>query len=272
MVQNMIDNNVLKSNTRVVLAFASFNFDSTEYIPGFSMSLDSVKSFCSLVHNAGSKVSLSVGGATYPFAGSDLYLKPGFLASNINTVLTNCGFDGVDFDIEDSYKDVPSDFAEKAGSLINSLRSLNSGLYISLTTPCQAWATGMYQQTLLNLTIGNINVWQPMEYDLWISPENNYNQQIISDILFYIKNWNVTPSKIVLGLMPGGDDMGHVLNLLDAQTMAGFAKTQKLAGLMIWTANNDGAGINSYAPYAYTKGIQSVISYNLESSKCCICV
>jgi hypothetical protein len=130
----------------------------------------------------------------------------------------------------------------------------------------------MYQQTLLNLTIGNINVWQPMEYDLWISPENNYNLQIISDVLFYIANWNVPPNKIVLGLMPGVDDMGRILSLLDAQTMAGFAKTQKLAGLMIWDANNDGAGINNYEPYAYTKGIQSVISYNLETSKCCVFV
>jgi chitinase len=277
MVQNMIDNNVLKSNTRVILAFASFNFDSTEYIPGFSMSLDSVKSFCSLVHNAGSKVSLSVGGATYPFAGSDLYLKPGFLASNINTVLTNCGFDGVDFDIEDSYMNVPSDFAEKAGSLINSLRSLNSGLYISLTTPCQAWAKGMYQQTLLNLTIGNINVWQPMEYDLWISPENNYSKQIVSDMLFYITNWQVAPNKIVMGLMPGADDMGHVLSLQDALNLTAFAMTYKLAGVMTWNANLDSTGIGNNSPYAFAKGIQtmfvsSYISVYKNSRSCCVVI
>jgi len=275
MVQDMINNSVLNSNTRIVLAFASFNFDSTDYIPGFSMSLDSVKSFCSLVHNAGSKVSLSVGGATYPFAGSDLYFKPGFLASNINTVLTNCGFDGIDFDIEDSYMNVPSDFAEKAGSLINSLRSLNSGLYISLTTPCQAWAAGMYQQTLLNLTIGNINVWQPMEYDLYISPENNYSQQILSDMLFYITNWQVAPNKIVLGLMPGADDMGHVLTLQDALNLTAFAKTQKFAGVMTWDANLDSIGIGGNSPYAFTKGIQSMLvsSYvHTNSNSCCVVI
>ena len=33
-VQELISTSVLKSNTRLILAFASFNFDSTSYIPG----------------------------------------------------------------------------------------------------------------------------------------------------------------------------------------------------------------------------------------------
>ena len=33
----------------------------------------------------------------------------------------------------------------------------NNGLYISLTTAAQAWATGYYQQQLINFTIGNLN-------------------------------------------------------------------------------------------------------------------
>ena len=45
-----------------------------------------------------------------------------------------------------------------------------------------------YQQNLLNLTIGNIDAWQPMEYDLWIDPSSDYYNQIIYDINFYLRN------------------------------------------------------------------------------------
>ena len=60
--------------------------------------------------------------------------------------MIKCGFDGVDFDIEDDYKKVPSDFSEKASTMINTLKSLNENLYITLTTPAQAWDDGCYQQ------------------------------------------------------------------------------------------------------------------------------
>lgn len=259
-VKDMIQKGAIKPNSRIVLAFASFNFNSTSYIPGLTtMTLESIKSFTSLVHSIGAKVSLSVGGATYPFAGSDLYTQPGFLASNINSVLSSCAFDGVDFDIEDSYSNVPADFATQAASLINTLRNLNPSLYISLTTPAQAWSSGMYQQSLLNMTIGNIDAWQPMEYDLWIDSANTYAQQIQWDINYYMKTWNVTPSKIVLGLMPGPDDMGHILSLQDALNLTSFAKSLNLKGIMTWDADTDATGLAGNAPYAYSMGIQSML-------------
>ena len=259
-VKDMITKGALKPGCRVVLAFASFNFNSVAYIPGLGgMTMDSVKSFTSLVRGAGGRASLSIGGATYPLAGSDLYAQPGFLASNINTVLMACGFDGVDFDIEDSSAAVPANFAVTAASLINTLRSLNAGLYISLTTAAQAWAVGMYQQSLLNMTIGNLNCWQPMEYDLWIDSANTYAAQIQWDINYYMKNWGVAASKIVLGLMPGSDDMAHVLSLQDALNLTSVAKGLGLQGLMTWDLNNDATGIAGNAPYAYTMGVQSLL-------------
>ncbi len=91
-VQDMISKSVIQSGTRVILAFASFNFDSTDYIPGFgNISMDKTQQITNLVHAHGGKISLSVGGATYPFTGSDLYNRPGDLASNINQVLIKCG-------------------------------------------------------------------------------------------------------------------------------------------------------------------------------------
>lgn len=259
-VKDMVAKGALKPGCRVVLAFASFNFDDTSYIPGLGgMTMDSVKNFISVVRGAGGKASLSIGGATYPLAGSDLYAQPGFLASNINAVLTACGFDGVDFDIEDSYSAVPANFAFTASSLINTLRSLNPGLYISLTTPAQAWSTGMYQQNLLNLTIGSLDCWQPMEYDLWIDPAHTYLQQVQWDVDYYMKNWSVASSKIVLGLMPGADDMGHVLSLQDALNLTSYAKSAGLQGVMTWDLNNDATGVAGNAPYAYTMALQAML-------------
>jgi len=261
LIQDMINKSVLQSNTRVVLAFASFNFSSTEYIPGFdSLSMEEVQEITNLVHSHGGKISLSVGGATYPFNGSDLYSQPGNLANNINQVLIKCGFDGVDFDIEDSYSNVPNDFGEQAASLINTLRSLNPGLYITLTTPAQAWAKGCYQQNLLNLTIGSISAWQPMEYDLWIQSGFTYYDQILYDLNFYMNTWGVNPEKIILGLMPGDDDSKNILTLEDSLKLTDYSVTSKFEGIMTWDADFDSEGLDGNAPYAYSQGIQSILN------------
>ena len=257
-IQDMITKSVLQPGSRIILAFGSFNFDSADYIPGFgNISINEVQQITNLAHSHGLKISLSVGGATYPFAGSDLYSRPGDLASNISQILVKCGFDGVDFDIEDSYSNVPSDFVVQAGSLINTLRSLNSGLYISLTTPAQAWAPGCYQQSLINLTIGNLSCWQPMEYDLWIDSGSTYFDQIIWDVNYYLNTWQVAPNKIVLGLMVGSDDLGHNLTLSDALDLSTFVVSKGLQGVMTWDANIDKLGPDGNTPYAYSIGIQS---------------
>ena len=269
-VQDMINNNVLKSNTTIILAFASFNFLNTNYIPGINnMNIDDLLKLTNLVHSTNSKISLSIGGATYPFYGSDLYNKPGDLANNINILLNKCNFDGVDFDIEDSSSNVPSDFATNAASLINTLRSLNKNLNITLTTAAQAWSVNNYQQNLLNLTIGNINAWQPMEYDLWIDSVSDYYNQIQYDINYYLNNWKVDPNKIILGLMPGKDDSNKNLSLQSALDLASFAKSKTLQGVMTWTANVDGKGCDENAKYAYSLGIQSILNKTIRYS--CIC-
>lgn len=269
LIQDMIHKNVIQTNTRIILAFASFNFESTDYIPGFdsSISMADVQQITNLVHSHGAKISLSIGGATYPFAGSSLYNRPGDLANNINQILIKCGFDGADFDIEDFYGSVPPDFTNQSASLINTLRSLNSGLYITLTTPAQAWSAGCYQQNLLNLTIGNINAWMPMEYDLWIQSGSTYYDQILWDINYYINNWKVSPSKIILGLMPANDDKGDILTLQDALNLTSSAKNMNLQGVMTWDADIDSLGPDGNAPYSYSMGIQSILKNSQSKIK-----
>lgn len=262
-IQDMANKNVIKNNTRIVLAFASFNFTSTDYIPGFdNITLQKVQGITNLVHSLKGKISLSIGGATYPFYNSELYNLPLDLANNINILLNKCNFDGVDFDIEDYYLNIPTNFVTQTSSLINTLRNLNSDLYITLTTPAQAWATGCYQQQLLNLTIGNINAWQPMEYDLWIESGSTYVSQINFDINYYINTWNVSPNKIILGLMPGNDDLNKNLSLQDALNLTSFAINTNLQGIMTWDVDNDSNGVDGNAPYAYSLGIQSMLNIN----------
>ena len=269
-VQDMLNNNVIKPNTRVILAFASFNFSSTEYIPGLNnLSIDDLIKLTSLVHSNNAKISLSIGGATYLFYDSDLYSRPGDLANNINIMLNKCNFDGVDFDIEDSSTNVPSDFSNTAASLINTLRSLNSNLNITLTTPAQAWAATNYQQSLLNMTIGNINAWQPMEYDLWIDPILDYYTQIQYDINYYINSWCVNPNKIILGLMPGKNDLNEDLTLENALNLTTFARNSQLQGVMTWDANIDSKGVDGNAPYAYSLGIESILNNNISKKYFC---
>lgn len=261
LVNQMIAAGALTPNSRLVLAFASFNFSSQTYIPGLqNMSLSDVQTITNLVHSRGARISLSIGGATYPFLNSDLYNQPTTLAVNIDAVLTLCGFDGVDFDIEDSYTTVPVDFVKNAAAVINTLRSLNKGLYMTLTTPAQAWSSGMYQQSLLNNVYDSINAWQPMEYDLWIGDDVGYANQIKNDINYYIKTWSVQPHKIIVGLMPGKDDMAQNLSLQDALNLTSYGQSIGIQGVMTWDANLDAAGRDQNAPFSYMMGIQSQLS------------
>lgn len=257
-ITDMIDNDVIKEGVRVILAFASFNFISSQYIPGFgNVTMDDVKNVINMVHEAGAEISLSIGGATYPLYGSDLYTEPEVLAENISGLLENAGFDGVDFDIEDAYNVVPANFATTAATIITTLRELQPDLNITLTTPAQAWSAEMYQRTLLNLTIDSLTAWQPMEYDLWINQGSDYTTQIQYDINYYMTEWNVPADKIILGLMCGPDDEEHVLTLKNALDMTTFAQTEELQGIMLWEAAIDARGCLGNAPYAYSLGIQA---------------
>ena len=257
-ITDMIDNDVIKEGVRVILAFASFNFISSQYIPGFgNVTMDDIKNVINMVHEVGAEISLSIGGATYPLYGSDLYATPDTLAENISGLLENAGFDGVDFDIEDTYNVVPANFATTAATIITTLRELQPDLNITLTTPAQAWLAEMYQRTLLNLTIDSLTAWQPMEYDLWINQGSDYTTQIQYDINYYMTEWNVPADKIILGLMCGPDDEEHVLTLKNALDMTTFAQTEELQGIMLWEGAIDARGCLGNAPYAYSMGIQA---------------
>jgi Glycosyl hydrolases family 18 len=266
-LQEMIEKGVITPKTRIILAFASFNFISMHYIPGFgSVTMNDISNIVNLVHSVDAKISLSIGGIN-SLTGSDMYDYPEELAENMSSVLDLYGFDGVDIDIEEST--VPTNFATTVATIINTLRSLNPSMYITLTTAAQAWNIaqeyaedipnqGHYQQDLLSMTMESIDAWQPMEYDLWIGQET-YAKQIEWDIEYYQKTWSISPDKIILGLMGGQNDMDQVLSLQDAMNLTTFAKQQGLKGVMLWDANIDSKGCAGNGPYAYSMGINALL-------------
>lgn len=262
-VQTMINNGTINSNSMIDIAFASYNWDPNHpnNIPGLQMTKAQLTQIVNMIHAAGGKVNLSVGGANsaYNYYGSTMYGQPWATAKYINDTVESCGIDGVDFDVEDSAASVPADFATQQAEVINTLRSMNSSLYISLTLPAQAWGSNDYQKQLLGLTMGNINTFVPMEYDLWIDPKNTYEQQIQSDVNYYINDWGVPPSKITLGLMPGPNDLKQNLSLADAKDLAKWAVSQGLNGVMTWDAETDAQGIDGNPAYAYTKALESIL-------------
>ena len=69
----------------------------------------------------------------------------------------------------------------------------------------------------------------------------------------------MNPGKIVLGLMPGKDDMGRDLTLQDALNLTTYGMQNNLVGIMTWDANNDSVGLDGNAPYAFSLGIESML-------------
>ncbi len=268
-VQDMINNGAIQPNTMIDVAFASYNWDpnNPNIIPGMqTLSGSELQQVVQLIHGAGAKASLSIGGATadYDYYGSTMYGQTLNTATYINNAIKNYGFDAIDFDVEDPAGSMPADFATQQAAVINTLRSLNPNVSINLTIPGQAWGDDDYQKDLLDLTIGNLDTFTPMEYDLWIAQGNTYVQQIQSDISYYLNTWKVPADKMILGLMPGPNDLSQDLTLAAATQLAQFAVQQGLGGVMTWDADNDGEGVDGKAPYAYTNGIENVLEASPE--------
>ena len=161
--RDMISKGLIRPNTTIDIAFASFNFDSSGHIPGFTnLTADQLKQIINLVHGQGGKVNLSIGGQTYPFYGSSLYNSPGYLGELISNTVQSMGFDGVDFDVEDVNPPDPN-FASQMASVINTLRAKDPSVNITLTIaggssdPNSPWNNFKYAKRLYELTNENIN-------------------------------------------------------------------------------------------------------------------
>jgi hypothetical protein len=268
-INDLMTNFILNYNTRVILGFANFNItdSDSESIPGIDNMTDSdIINLVKVVQNDNikSKISLSIGGPNH-FANSELYANPEQLANNINKLLLKYKFSGVDFNIQEI--NVPYDFVKNLSLLINTLRSINNGLNITLTITTQGWDLNLnkfYQIELINSTIHNINALQTMEYDMLIDGDNTYAQQIIKDIDFYIHNWLVQTNKLIVILKPGIDNTlidnnKHNLLIPDALFVANAVKSIQCNGICIWSSYIDSKGCDGNDPNEYSVEIKTIL-------------
>jgi len=268
-LQEMIHKKVVTAKTRIILAFASFNFIDASTIPDLGgLTMQQIQSITDLAHSVNAKISLSIGGIKCPFMGSTFYKRPSDLAQIINDSLIRHGFDGIDFNIEDN--NVDKYFITNSAYLINTLRSLNNTLYITLTSITRDYST--YHHDLLQITIKSVSAWQIIECNLtidstfyesielpeglWIDPTTAYPSQIQYEINYYITVWGVPREKIIIGLMIGKDNKGNCLTLQNALYISTFAQIKQLQGVTLWNATSDSKGCDENAPYAYSMGVQ----------------
>jgi len=229
----------------ITVAFVTFlvTGDNTFNITGLDCSEQQLQQMISDAHSAGKKVKISVGGATYGLGGflTSVQAAEGMAVAVAQFVNAN-GLDGADFDIED----YPA--ANLQIALLQSVRMNLPNALISYTPKAPASTTQPYaaviQGAYENLTSISI-----MAYDAYAG--YSYKTDVAG-----LMQMGVPSSKIVVGLMPGRDDIGGETTLQDIVIAAQYIMSNDLAGMMLWDLNRDhedltGLGVDAATDAAY---------------------
>ena len=274
----------INSSTTIDVSFANFDVfqNGKPTLNGLEMSPSDLQSLINYVHSRGGHVKLSFGGATYPLSqymnGQSSGLTPGAIAGGIAAIVKQYGLDGVDLDIEDP-QGAGQPYPGFGQDVLQMLKDLNYNLgpnaNISLTLEGQSWSPTSWVADLFNPSSSSglepayqyVQHFNFMEYNIWIDPNgqgagkpNSYVQQVEWDLNYYFQHFHIPANQIMLGLMPGKDQMGNDLTLSDAQQLASFAMQTGLAGVMTWSLNLDYESQDGNGSEAYTNAIQNVLS------------
>jgi len=235
----------MESNV-ITVAFVTFQAlsSNTFNITGLDCTQQQLAQLVSSAHSAGKKVKISVGGATYGFSPflTSVQAADG-MAQAVAAFVTGNSLDGCDFDIED----YPA--ANLQIALLQYVRSYLPNSLISYTPKAPASTTQPYAQVIQG-AYSNLTSISIMAYDAYQG--YSYKQDIAALI-----SMGIPANKIVIGLMPGRDDIGGETTLQDVIIAANYVMSQNLAGLMIWDLNRDhenltGLGVNAATDAAYT--------------------
>ena len=211
------------------IAFANFTStgNHTYSIAGVEVSTQTIAQLVTLAHNAGKKVKVAIGGATYPLSPQLKTLQDAAgMAQAIAAYIQQNNLDGVDFDIED----YPA--PELQVALIQNTRQLlGNNKLISYTPKSPASTTYPYYKVTQDAH-PYLDAILIMAYDY--APGYNNQQDALALI-----NMGVPASKVSIGLMPGLDDLGVMTSLADITTAAQFIKQNGLEGIMFWDLNRD---------------------------------
>lgn len=228
------------------ISFANFRSlgNHTYAISGIEADPTVMAQLISTAHSLGKKVRIAVGGATYPLQNQLLTSADAMgMAQAIVTFLQQNNLDGVDLDIEDN------SLANLQIELLKNLRDLlgNTKL-ISYTAGTPASSTTKFKQVIQGghtymtyLTL--------MAFDAF--PTYRYQDDITA-----LVQMGVPITKIVVGLMPGNDDLGRLTSVQDIATAATYVKQNNCFGMMEWSLNRDhknitGLGVDAFCNTAY---------------------
>ena len=205
------------------IAFANFatTGDHIYTISGVECLPETLAQFVTLTHNAGKKVKVSIGGATYPLSPQLKTTQDAIgMAQAIAQYIQQNNLDGVDFDIED----YPA--PELQVALIQNTRQLlGNNKLITYTPKSPASTTSPYYEVIQNAhqyLDGIMN----MGYDY----EQGYSY---SDDVQALISMGIPAAKISIGLMPGMDDLGVMTSVADITTAAQYIKQNNLLGFLL---------------------------------------
>ena len=238
---------IVGMNVNIInISFVTFTplGNNTFSITGLNCTQNQMINFITAAHDAGKKVKISVGGATY---GLQYFLNSmdaaAGMANTIAQFVLQNSLDGVDFDIED-YPPANLQIA-----LLQNVRQLLPKKLISYTPKAPASTTIPYCDVIKGgyQYVDTINI---MAYDTY--PGYLYESDVQSLI-----SMSIPYNKIVIGLMPGYDNMGVLTSLTDVSNACHYIVQNKLAGLMYWDLNRDyenktGLGSDAVANTSYS--------------------
>jgi hypothetical protein len=235
------------------ISFANFtSLGNHQYvIAGVESDTARVKQLVDAAHALGKKVKIAVGGATYPL---QFQLQTDAdaigMAQAVAQYIANNNLDGVDYDIED----YPAPSLQV--SLLRNTRQLLPNKLVTYTPKSPASTTYPYNEVIKN---GHqyIDYLPIMAYDY----AQGYRYQ---DDVQALLAMGVPASKIVVGLMPGFDDLGVMTSLADITTAAQYIKANGLKGIMFWDLNRDYANVTGLGASQATNTAWNVFNARLQ--------
>lgn len=275
------------------IGFACYSFPGPS---GLQFSDSNLQTVVSFVQSHGGLVQMSFGGASYSppcYPNYFITQTSGWpnnisdLANGVLNVISAYHLDGVDFDIEDAQ---PSGFTpqQTATDIINFLQLVRNGLpagkTLTITIPGQAWAPSywFYLATGVAAINGLVDSINFMEYDIWVNPAITFADQISADLTTYTSpsstspapnysaGWNLPPSLVVLGIMPGCDDTKNYLSVSDTQQLISVTDSMGLLGMMTWDLDRDAGSVQTPTCSTYPSNyeyIQTIRNPILDSQK-----
>ncbi len=211
------------------ISFANFASTGTHTyaIAGVESTPAVIAQLVTLAHNAGKKVKIAVGGATYPLAPQLKTTQDAIgMAQAIATYVQQNNLDGIDFDIED----YPAP-ALQIALIQNTRQLLGSSKLVSYTPKAPASTTFPYY-TVIQGAHQYLDAILIMAYNYY----PGYSAQEDAEALIAM---GVPASKISIGLMPGYDDIGVMTSLADITEAAQYIEQNGLQGIMFWDLNRD---------------------------------